>query len=120
MCTARGRWVRWASLFFERIVAFSLRTRTVVTPRPQNLGVGGKPAISGVSNSVGVTATANSGQWTGRRNTFFYQWYRSAASIVNATNASFSFQSAGTHSVVVTVTNPHGSKSVASAPITIL
>ena len=101
-------------------MAFSLRTRNVVTPRPTNLGVGGKPSITAVSNSVGAIATANSGQWTGPRNTFAYAWYRAAATVSNATSASFSYQSAGTHSVVVTVTNPYGSRAVASSPITIL
>jgi hypothetical protein len=101
-------------------MAYSIRTRNVVTPRPQNLGVGGKPVITAVSNSVGAIATVNTGQWTGPRQTFAYNWYRSAATVTNATNASFSYQSAGTHTCLVTVTNPYGSKAVASAPITIL
>ncbi len=101
-------------------MAFSLRTRNVTTPRPQNLGVGGKPVITAVSNSVGAIATVNSGQWTGPRQTFAYVWYRAAATVTNATSASFSYQSAGTHSVVVTVTNPYGSRGVPSNAITIL
>jgi hypothetical protein len=100
-------------------MAYSIRTRNVVTPRP-TLQAGQRPSITAVSNSVGAVATANSGQWTGPRNTFAYAWYRAGATVSNATSASFSFQSAGTHSVVVNVTNVYGSRAVGSLGVTIL
>jgi PKD repeat protein len=100
-------------------MAYSIRTRNVVTPRP-SLTIGARPLMTAASNSVGAIATAITGLWTGPRNTFAFQWYRSAATIANATNASFSYQSAGTHTVLVTVTNPFGSRTSTALPITIL
>ena len=100
-------------------MAFSIRTRTVVTPRPTPT-IGGKPFVTAVSNSVAAIATAIAGVWTGPRQTFAYQWASGASTILNFTNASASIQSAGTLRCTVTVTNPYGSRAVVATGITVL
>ncbi len=102
-------------------MAYSINTRNAGRMAPIPGAPGGQPRITAVSNSVAAIATCVSGLWSGPRNTFAYSWYRSASFVgAAASNASFSYQSAGTHTCKVTVTNPYGSKSFDTLPITIL
>jgi hypothetical protein len=77
-------------------MAFTLKTMlTARTPRYQPMA--GAPAfLTGGLPKVGSVLTANTGQWVGQgsQNPRF-QWYSGGSSILNATNASFSVQSAG-------------------------
>lgn len=106
-------------------MGFSIRTRNVVTPRP-NVAQGSRPVITAVSASVAAIATAVLNQWVGIRNTYGYVWWRgtgaanTTATLLNQTNASHSFQSAGTYQCDITATNQWGSsRAIRTLPIVV-
>ncbi len=108
-------------------MAYSIRTRNVVTPRPSINGLRGTPFFTG-SLGVGIASsntamTVNTGYWGGIRNTFAYQWYFNASTVVAGSSASMvpaSVHRGSTMGCTVTVTNPYGTKAVAVTAIAIL
>lgn len=77
-----------AFLIGKRVVSMQPR----VTPE-----AGGAPSLGG-SPKVGVVLTMNTGVWNGHGQfNPKFQWYSGASSILNATNQSFSIQTAGNY-----------------------
>jgi hypothetical protein len=78
-------------------MSFNIGKKMTAYPPHATQDISGGGVITGGLVKVGSTLTALSGLWrgSGSLNPRF-QWYQGTASIANATNASFSAQTAGT------------------------
>ena len=77
-------------------MAFTVGKRTTAYPPRPTTDISGQPFLTGGIPKVGSVLTANTGIWRGAGSmTPGLQWYSGGSSIANATNQSYSIQTAG-------------------------
>ena len=107
------------SVGFVTSETVTLTVETAPTTSPANTS---PPVITGPS-TVGGTLTASEGGWSGVPTpTYAYQWLRDGTPIAGATGTTYQTVAADTDTAVacrVTATNPAGTASATSAPMTI-
>jgi len=77
-------------------MSFTIGKQMTAYPPHATQDISGAPFLTGGIPKVGSVITANTGIWRGLGSLNpKFQWYWGTTSVVNATNASFSIQSAG-------------------------